>query len=547
MNNHISKIFLALLFVSGLTSCQTLPPEETPKNRLVVDTIEQSQKENKQAQEKKISAEQALSTLLIDDQPEQILVEERFDVSVKEADINTFLLGLVDSTEYNLIVSPDLDLKISLQLKNVTISEVLHALTQIYPVIVKQQDNLFLVSSAETMTAVYTLDYLNISRSGDSRTRITGLSVSDSNSQNNRSSDGGGNLQSSGNNNVQQVNSSNVETKSETDFWAELTTSLNLIVKDEPKASVVVSPHAGIVVVRALPQTQDLVKRYLNTTQNSLNRQVIIEAKVVEVRLNDGFQAGIDWGKMGTVDWNNTGVGDSEGVYTLGQSGQVIRQEVSENPLNGIFSLLYQTNSFSAAIDLLQSQGDVQVLSSPRVSTVNNQKAIIKVGSDEFFVTDISTTTVTGTSTATTPNVTLTPFFSGISLDVTPQVNIDGEIVLHIHPVVSEVTDQPKTLSLGEDQFVLPLALTNVREADSIVRTKSGRIVVIGGLMQNTVTEEINSTPLLGDVPVLGSLFKQKRQKQIKSELVILLKANLVDLNNTNQQLDTVKSRFNQF
>jgi len=553
MNNPISKLIISTklivstLLICCLASCQSLTPTKQPKNQLAVEAITESQKDNQPQITEKISADQALSTIIIDESPKKQIIEERFDVSVKGVDINSFLLGLVDSTEYNLIVSPDLKLQISLQLKNVTISEVLHALTQIYPVTVKQQDNLFLVSSAETTTAVYTLDYLNIVRNGDSKTRIAGQSVSGGSNQNNRSSDNSGGNQLSGGNNVQQINSSNVETKSETDFWKELTTSLDLIVKDEPKASVVVSPHAGIIVVRSLPQTQELIKKYLNSTQSSLNRQVIIEAKVIEVRLNDGFQAGIDWGKMGTVDWNGSGSEGSEGVYTLGQSGQILRQEVSENPLNGIFSLLYQTNSFSAAIDLLQSQGDVQVLSSPRVSTVNNQKAIIKVGSDEFFVTDISTTTVTGTSTATTPNVTLTPFFSGISLDVTPQVNSQGEIVLHIHPVVSEVTDQPKTLSLGEDQFVLPLALTNVRESDSIVRTKSGRIVVIGGLMQNTVTEEVNSTPLLGEVPLLGNLFKQKRQKQIKSELVILLKANLVDLNNSNQQLDKIKSRFNQF
>jgi len=543
MNKPISKLITSTLLTGCLASCQSITPTETPKNQLAIDAITESQKENLTKNSEKISAEQALSTIIFDEPPKNKIIEERFDVSVKKVDINSFLLGLVDSTEYNLIVSPDLDLKISLQLKNVTISEVLHALTQIYPVTVKQQDNLFLVASAETTTAVYTLDYLNIVRTGDSKTSIAGQSVSGGNEQNNRSADSSSGNRTSNGNNVQQANSSNVETKSETDFWKELTSSLNLIVKDEPKASVVVSPHAGIVVVRSLPQTQELIKRYLNSTQNSLNRQVIIEAKVIEVRLNDGFQAGIDWGKMGSVDWQS----NSEGVYTVGQSGQILKQEVSENPLNGIFSLLYQTNSFSAAIDLLKSQGDVQVLSSPRVSTVNNQKAIIKVGSDEFFVTDISTTTVTGTSTATTPNVTLTPFFSGISLDVTPQVNNLGEIVLHIHPIVSEVTDQPKTLSLGEDQFVLPLALTNVRESDSIVRTKSGRIVVIGGLMQNTLTEEINSTPLLGDVPVFGNLFKQKRQKQIKSELVILLKANIVDLNNSNQQLDDIKSRFNQF
>lgn len=540
MNNRIVKLLILSMMAICLSSCETLMPKETPKNQLAVDAVNQSQADNALSSNKnEISADQALSTLVIDE-PDQFKVDEdRFDVSVKDAEINSFLLGLVDSTEYNLIVSPGLNLNISLQLNNVTISEVLHALTQIYPIIVKQNSNLFLVSSAETTTAIYPVDYLNLQRNGSSQTRVAGQSIAASSDQNSSSSQSNGSNTVGGERNVTQINSSNVETTSKTNFWKELSTSLNLIIKGESKASVVVSPHAGIVVVRSLPQTQDLIKQYLGVTQNSLNRQVIIEAKIIEVSLNEGFQAGIDWSKM-----NNVNGGDS---LIIAQQGQVIQQPSREFPLNGIFSLLYEGNSFTSAINLLKSQGDVQVLSSPRVSTVNNQKAIIKVGSDEFFVTDISSTTVTGTSTATTPNVTLTPFFSGISLDVTPQVSADGDIVLHIHPIVSEVEDQKKTLSLGQDEFILPLALTNVRESDSIVRTRNGSVIVIGGLMQNKVFEENTSTPLLGDIPLLGRLFKQTRQSQVKSELVILLKARLVDPNQSDQQLDQIKSRFSQF
>ncbi len=214
--------------------------------------------------------------------------------------------------------------------------------------------------------------------------------------------------------------------------------------------------------------------------------------------------------------------------------------------MNGIFSMIYKGTSFNAAIELLESQGDVQVLSSPRISTVNNQKAVIKVGTDEFFVTDVSTTTVTGTSTATTPDVTLTPFFSGISLDVTPQINKSGDIVLHIHPIVSEVEDQQKTITLGTDDFTLPLALTTVRESDSIVRTKNQQVIVIGGLMQNKVKNRVNSTPFLGDIPLIGGLFRQTREAVVKSELVILLKANLVDGNYNQKQIQQIKNRINQ-
>ena len=540
MLNSTLKIGSFAIATCLLVSCQTFEFAEEEKKSLAGQALENIQREQKLTQPQ-ISNQEMLNSLLPPAAvAETELVEDRFDVSVKNIDARSFLLGLVDSTPYNMIVSPEVDVKISLQLKNVTVSEVLQALERIYPIMVESKENLYFVSSAETMTVVYPVDYLNLSRTGKSHTSIAGQTLAAGGEQGggkSQSKGGGNSSGGGGKSNVSLLNSSEITTESKTNFWSELNNSLKLIVQGEEKANVVVSPHAGIVVVRALPRTQRLIKEYLGATQQNLDRQVILEAKIIEVTLSDGFQSGIDWSKV------NTTSGDT---YRFGQSGQVLQTQSSEAPLNGIFSLLYQGTSFQAAIDLLQSQGDVQVLSSPRVSTVNNQKAVIKVGSDEFFVTDVSTTTVTGTSTATTPDVTLTPFFSGISLDVTPQINKHGDIVLHIHPVVSEIEDQKKTLSLGQDQFTLPLALTNIRESDSIVRTKDQQVIVIGGLMQDRVQTTVNSTPLLGDIPFVGGLFRQTRDTTIKSELVILLKANLVDREFNRDQIEQVKKRFNQ-
>lgn len=171
----------------------------------------------------------------------------------------------------------------------------------------------------------------------------------------------------------------------------------------------------------------------------------------------------------------------------------------------------------------------MQVLSSPRVSTVNNQKAVIKVGTDEFFVTDISSTTVTGVTTTSTPDITLTPFFSGIALDVIPQIDEDNNVILHIHPTVSDVAEQTKIITVGGQQQSLPLAQSSVRESDSIVRARSNQIIVIGGLMKNATLEDIGSTPLLGDIPLIGPLFRHTNQRSLKSELVILLRPIVVD------------------
>jgi MSHA biogenesis protein MshL len=163
---------------------------------------------------------------------------------------------------------------------------------------------------------------------------------------------------------------------------------------------------------------------------------------------------------------------------------------------------------------------------------VNNQKAVIKVGADEFFVTGVSSSTTSGgTSTTTSPNITLTPFFSGIALDVTPQISADNQVILHIHPSVSEVTDQVKNITVAGQPQQLPLALSSVRESDSVVKARSGQVIVIGGLMQNKSANDDGGVPGLSSIPLLGGMFKQQAKQNTRSELVILLKPIVADDN----------------
>jgi MSHA biogenesis protein MshL len=199
-----------------------------------------------------------------------------------------------------------------------------------------------------------------------------------------------------------------------------------------------------------------------------------------------------------------------------------------------LFAIGASSSDFSALIRLLSTQGEVQVLSSPRISTVNNQKAVIKVGSDEFFVTNISSSTSSNSSsTTTTPEITLTPFFSGIALDVTPQISENDDVILHVHPSVSEVVDQVKVITVGGQIQRLPLALSTVRETDSVIKAKNGQVVVIGGLMQNGSSNEDGGTPGLSDIPLIGNLFKQQKRSNKRSELVILLRPIVVQSNET--------------
>jgi MSHA biogenesis protein MshL len=305
---------------------------------------------------------------------------------------------------------------------------------------------------------------------------------------------------------------------------------------------------SGIIVVRAMPAELNSVAAYLKASQLSIDRQVILEAKIIEVQLNDSFQSGVNWAGFGNLRSSQTSRGSfgvlAPGATLLpdaaGGAGQTIGNTLlSSTPgsslaaaattasgiAGSLFGLSFQTDNFAALLNFLESQGSVHVLSSPRIATLNNQKAVLKVGTDDFFVTNITNTITTGTSTTTTPTVTLQPFFSGIALDVTPRIDENDEIILHVHPSVSQVTTVTKTVDTGTGgTLILPLASSSISETDSIVRARDGQIVAIGGLMRQATTDGQSGLPGLSK-----KLFGQTSRQTEKRELVILIKPTVVN------------------
>lgn len=310
------------------------------------------------------------------------------------------------------------------------------------------------------------------------------------------------------------------------------------LIGNESGRSVIVSPQAGLVTIKAFPHEISAVKSFINDTQDHLRRQVIIEAKILEVTLNDDYQQGIEWsnvlGHIGSTD-----IGFST-------SGNIVNNSISA-AIGGVTGINFTNADFSGVINLLSTQGNVQVLSSPRITATNNQKAVIKVGEDEYFVTEVSSTTTTGTATTTTPEVELTPFFSGIALDVTPQIDENGEVILHVHPSVTLTDEQVKTIRLGDEDFALPLAQSSVRESDTIIRAKSGEIVVIGGLIETRKVDIESKTPLLGNIPLVGELFKSKSQTTQKKELIIMLKPVVIGQSTWKDQLKDARALLKQW
>jgi MSHA biogenesis protein MshL len=333
-----------------------------------------------------------------------------------------------------------------------------------------------------------------------------------------------------------------VRTTSDADFWHEVQQTLVALIGSEDRRSVVLSPAAGVIVVRATPAELRQVGAYLEAMQLSIERQVMIEAKIIEVELNQDAQAGVNWAAFGNSLFggnNRAVIGVGGAGVTLGVNGALSDANNTATPGSsvtvgasgkGFYGLAYQSPNFAALLNFLQTQGKAQVLSSPRIATLNNQKAVLKVGSDELYVTGISTTTTSsGTGSTSSPTVILQPFFSGIALDVTPQIDDDGHVILHVHPSVSTVTERTKNIDLGSlGAYRLPLAASTVNESDSIVRVGDGQIVAIGGLMQQSTHDDRNGVAGLSEVPVIGALFRQRSTTNGKHELVILMRPTVI-------------------
>ncbi len=465
--------------------------------------------------------------------------EERIDVHVSNVGAQAFFLGLVDGTPHNLVVHPDVSGSISLSLKQVTVSQVLRTVRETYGFDFRRTAAGYLILPATLQNRVFEIDYLNLIRAGTSRTRVSSGQISQvgrSNGSNNSAFSNNGNNDNNSNQSGDQTTGSRIETTTSADFWSEMERTLQAIVGAEQGRQVVVNAHAGVVFIRAMPEELRSVNDYLRQIHEASHRQVVLEAKIVEVTLSHGAQAGINWSAVGITDDGYTigGAQRSGGTRItddLPLGGDVIDiapgNPVTSFPsetVGGAFVAALDIGEFSAFIELLSTQGETRVLSSPRVATLNNQKAVIKAGSDEFFVTDISSNTVTGTAATTSRDVTLTPFFSGIALDVTPHISASVEVILHIHPTVSEVTDQTKELTVSGERDELPLAFSQIREADSVVKAQSGQIIAIGGLMRDSSQQVDFATPGFSDIPGLGRLFKSQRTVKTKTELVILLR-----------------------
>jgi len=487
-------------------------------------------------------------------------VEPRFDLVVNKAPAAQVLMGIVSGSPYSIALSPELKGDISINLRDVTLFEALNALRDLYGYEYKMSGKQIFVEPQTIQTRVFQVNYITGARRGTSATRVTSGTASGSGAGgaagvagqaaamtgSGTSTGSTGNTSGSGTSGASnlQVYASDVSMRTNNDFWEEIAASLSSLIGEESGRKVIINAQSGLIMVKAMPKEIRQVEKFLSLMQVTVDRQVILEAKIIKVQLNRNSQQGINWAAARHTRGRDVTFGNINGNASLSETGDLTNGVVtttepgalSNNSVTSLggsmFALAVQGKGFSALLNFLETQGNVEVLSSPRIATINNQKAVLKVGNDAFYVTNVKTNVTTTTGGAiVTPDIQLQPYFSGISLDVTPQIDKDDNITLHVHPFISEVTQVNRTVTLSSANggtYTIPTASSNINETDSIVRTKDGSVIAIGGLMQESVDNTRTKVPGLGDVKYLGNLFRQKDQSSIKTELVILLKSTVV-------------------
>ncbi|MGR3177314.1 MAG: secretin N-terminal domain-containing protein [Candidatus Anammoxibacter sp.] len=429
-----------------------------------------------------------------------------FSFTLRGEEIGRFFLALSQQIPYNIVVSPNVAGMVTVDLHDVTLKETMDTLTSMLGLEYEIVGKNIMVSILKMQTRIFSLNYIQTKRSGSgSLSARTGLTGGIGGSQG-----GGGGGQGGGGN-------SSVSTTDDADVWTELEAGLAAMVSDT--GTFVINKLSNIIMVNDFPVNIRNIAGFLERVEGSIQRQVLIEATVIEVSLFDDFKMGLNWSTLLHSKINPlTGLVEKSASLTQGLL-----------PSESDFSFGVTGKDFSLLLNAMSEQGQLNIISSPKISTLNNQKAVIKVGREEIFfepqfdiITSIDPNTGQIKDTRSEiSSVTPRPVTVGIVLDVTPQISADDYIIMNVHPSITELVKIEEFIVKGEVFASAPVI--DIRETDTVVRVKNGQTMVIAGMMQDKTSETINKVPLLGSIPIIGALFRKTTQSIRKTELVILL------------------------
>jgi len=487
-------------------------------------------------------------------QPKPAVRPETYSVVVNNVRVQELLFALARDARLNVDIHPDLT-------GTVTLNAIDQTLPQLLTRIARQVDMRYEIDGPNLVVMrdtpflrVYRVDYVNMAR--DSRsiatvsTQVTGGLVSQSTSGQNNST-------------------ATINSVSANKFWDTLVGNIKEILQETDKiipaappptpssttspapggvpatpptgspgtpapasatfreaASVIANPETGILNIRATSRQHEKVQEFLDNVMTNARRQVLIEATVAEVQLNNQYQRGIDWQRLrsGTVAPGVPSFGQGTSGLEFGQTSAGTPAGINTNAF--VFGGAITSLNFNFALKFLESFGDVRVLSSPKISVLNNQTAVLKVVDNLVYFTIQAQSTANQTSTLTTFTTTLNSVPVGFIMSLVPQISDTDTVVLNLRPTISrkigDVADPNPSLAAAGVTSLVPVIQT--REMESVLRVQSGQVAVLGGLMQDAVTNIEDTIPGVRDLPGIGQIFSQRKDLNQKTELVIFLR-----------------------
>lgn len=431
------------------------------------------------------------------------------DVVARNTPLRDVLHVIAQATSLNYVMERDVspESPINVTLKSVTAENALRTVLSSVGYFYAIKDNTIVIKTRDTkifelghppMTQSYSVDV-----GGD----ILGAAASGGSSG---GSSGGGGGSSAVKGSVSQTVKSDPVAY---DFWNVIEKSVASILgpsAGEPSSAnnIAVNRLAGTVMVTSDIQTLRKVEEYLVAVKRIMNRQVLIEAKIIEVNLNDAFKFGIDWNYVsGDVNLSTSGFTD-----VISASSPYFRLAVTNN-------------RFSPILKALETQGNVRILSNPRINIMNGQTALLSVGQNQSFISKVETTTTSGTTPITTYTVETSSVLSGMMIGMLPTINEQGEISITVTPITSNLVSLKQQV-VGESSISLPVV--DLRELSTTVKVRDGQMIILGGLISKKEALTDDQVPVLGNIPGLGFLFKSRDRQEARNELVIVLQPALV-------------------
>lgn len=516
------KRILLLVALVSLISCQALPEKD---DRMTVSEAHV----NSVIPDSAADIPPVVNQVPIIAAPEPTEPLQTFTVVATDLPATELLFALARDARLNLDIDPRIEGNVSINAIDQTLPQILKRVSRQVALRYYLDGPNLVIELDRPFTRVYRVDYLNMNRqtttSIDVATQIASTGTVDS---------GGG---SSGGSN----SSATVKNESNNEFWVTIADNIKQMASvDGIDGSVIVNRESGTISVRTTAAAHENIQDFIDTVIGSARRQVLIEATVVEVRLNDDFQAGVDWSRIA--------VGDG---WSLSQN--VLAETIGATTSPVISATYANSNSdrdISGAIKALDAFGDVSVMSSPKIMALNNQTSVLKVVDNVvYFTQNIDREPKTDTSPeVVTIDTTINTVPVGFVMNVTPFITDGDEIILNIRPTISRIlsfVSPPSLIVPGTGDVIEQTAVPQiqVREMESVLRVQSGNTAVIGGLMQDTADESSGGVPGLHDAKGFGLLFGTQSKQYVKTELVIFLRPRVID----NASLDSNLQDFKKY